>query len=297
MSSQQRTRSGPTQRARVNGTDLEYVVQGSGEPVVLIHGALIAEAYAPLCAEPALADRYQLVRYHRRGYAGSARAPAPFGIAQQAADCLALLRHLGLERAHVVGHSSAGPMALQLALDAPEAVHTLVLLEAALLDVPSGALIPAAVGPAIERYQAGEKDAATDGFLRWAVGPGYRAHLDRLIPGAFAQAVADADTWFAVELPSLQEWRFTQADAARISQPVLAVLGAESGADWPGWPEVHERVQAWLPQTEPFVLAGANHALQEVDPRGIAAALAAFFADHPIPAPAEAPAPAPAGAR
>ena len=36
--------------ARVNGAELEYVVQGTGEPVVLIHGALIAEAYAPLCA-------------------------------------------------------------------------------------------------------------------------------------------------------------------------------------------------------------------------------------------------------
>ena len=194
MPSQQRTRSQPMQRARVNGTDLEYVVQGTGEPVVLIHGALIADAYAPLCAEPALAAGFQLVRYHRRGYAGSARAAAPFGIAQQAADCLALLRYLGIARAHVVGHSSAGTIALQLALDAPEAVHSLVLLEAALLDVPSGALIPDAVGPSIERYQAGDTEGATDGFVRWACGPGYRTHLDRLIPGGFEQAVADADT-------------------------------------------------------------------------------------------------------
>src|SRR5262249_10951563 len=100
MPSQQRTRSRPMQRARVNGTDLEYVVQGTGGPVVLVHGALIAEAYAPLCAEPALAAGYQLVRNHRRGYAASARAAAPFGIAQRAADCLALLRYLGLARAH-----------------------------------------------------------------------------------------------------------------------------------------------------------------------------------------------------
>ena len=67
--------------------------------------------------------------------------------------------------------------------------------------------------------------------MRWACGPGYRTHLDRLIPGGFEQAVADADTWFAVELPSLQEWRFTQADATRITQPVLAVLGSESAKD------------------------------------------------------------------
>ena len=96
------------QRARVDGAVLEYEVIGAGEPVVLIHGACIAEAYAPLCAEPALTTHYRLVRYHRRGYAGSCPVKAPFSVAQQAADCRALLRHLGIERAHVVGHSSGG---------------------------------------------------------------------------------------------------------------------------------------------------------------------------------------------
>ena len=75
------------QRARVDGAELEFEVTGAGEPVLLIHGALIAEAYAPLCAEPALNSRYQLVRYHRRGYAGSSPVRAPFSIGQQAADC------------------------------------------------------------------------------------------------------------------------------------------------------------------------------------------------------------------
>ena len=165
---------------------------------MLIHGALIAEAYAPLCAEPAVAARYRLVRYHRRGYAGSSPVPAPFSIAQQAADCRALLRGLGIERAHVVGHSSGGAIALQLALDAPEVVHSLVLLEPALLDVPSGPLFAEALGPALQLYQAGDTEGAADAFLRVAIGPAYRSFLDALIPGAYAQAVADADTFFAV---------------------------------------------------------------------------------------------------
>jgi pimeloyl-ACP methyl ester carboxylesterase len=289
MQTQISTRSPAMPRATVDGdgTELEFEVLGTatGGPVVLIHGALLATAYAPLCAEPALATHDRLIRYHRRGYAGSSHPSGPTSIARQAADCRALLAHLGVRRAHVVGHSSGGAIALQLALDAPEVVHSLVLLEPALLDVPSGALLEGAVGPSLRLYEAGEQEAATDSFLRWAVGPAYRDFLDRLFPGGYAQAVADADTWFAGELPALQAWRFTREDAGRITQPVLSVLGAESAKDWPGWPEAHARVQEWLPQSEPFVLPGANHALQEMDPRGIAQALSVFFALHPVPVP------------
>jgi pimeloyl-ACP methyl ester carboxylesterase len=258
--------SKPMERARVDGGELEFEVTGTGDPVLLIHGAWIAEAYAPLCAEPAVNRRYRLVRYHRRGYAGSSPVSAPFSLAEQAADCRALLRHLGIERAHVVGHSSGGNIALRLALDAPEVVHSLVLLEPGLPDVPSGALFTEALGPMLKQYGAGDKEGAADSFLRWAIGPDYRTWLDRLIPGAYQQLVADADTVIGVELPSLQEWRFTREDARRITQPVFGVLGAESASSWPGWNEVQERLREWLPQTEPFVLAGANHALQERDP-------------------------------
>jgi pimeloyl-ACP methyl ester carboxylesterase len=277
--------SKPMQRARVDGAELEFEITGTGEPVLLIHGAFIAEAYAPLCAEPALNSRYRLVRHHRRGYAGSSPVRAPFSLGQQAADCRALLEHLGIDRAHVVGHSSGGVIALQLALDAPQVVHSLILLEPGLLDVPSGALLAQTFEPVLEQYGTGDKEGAADNFLRWAIGPDYRTWLDRLIPGAFQQLVADAGTFFDVELPSVLEWRFTREDARRITQPVLGVLGAESALFWPGWNEVQERLREWLPQTEPFVLAGANHALEERDPRGVADAMAPFLAGHPMPVP------------
>ena len=269
------------QRARIDRAELEFEVTGTGEPVLLIHGAFIAEAYAPLCGEPALSG-YRLVRYHRRGYAASSPVTAPFSIGQQAADCRALLEQLGIECAHVVGHSSGGAIALQLALDAPQVVHSLILLEPGLLDVPSGALLPQVLEPMLAQYGAGDKEGAADNFLRWAIGLEYRAWLDRLIPRAFEQSVDDADTFFGVELPSMQEWRFTREDARRITQPVLGVLGAESASIWPGWNEDQERLREWLPQTEPFVVAGANHALEVRDPRGVADAMAPFLARHPM---------------
>jgi pimeloyl-ACP methyl ester carboxylesterase len=273
------------QQLSVDGGVLEYEVVGTGEPVVLIHGALLAEAYAPLCAEPSLTTHSRLVRYHRRGYAGSSRVAPPFSIAQQAADCLAVLRHLGIEQAHVVGHSSGGTMALRLALDAPQLVHSLTLLEPALMDVPSGEQLGEAFGPVLQRYGAGDKEGAVDSFVQWAIGPDYRTWLDRMIPGGYDQMVADADTWFGVEFPSLQEWFLTREEARRITQPVLGIFGSESASIWPGWAEVQERLREWVPQTDLFVLAGANHALQEKDPHGVAEAMAQFLARHPMPTP------------
>lgn len=270
-------------RAQIAGRELEYEVRGSGDPVVLVHGALVADAFAPLLAEPVLTERHQLILYHRRDYAGSTHSKSPLSIAEQAADCRALMQQLGITRAHVVGHSYGGAIALQLALDAPEAVHSLVLLEPALLIVPSVQLFMDAMGPVFQMYEAGNKAGAVDGFLKAVVGPEYRSVLDREVPGGFAQAVVDADTFFGMELAALQQWTFTQADAGRITQPVLGVLGGDSHALWPGWAEIHQLVQAWLPQTEPFVLKGATHGLQMMDPKRMAERMTAFFASHPLP--------------
>jgi pimeloyl-ACP methyl ester carboxylesterase len=237
----------------------------------------------PLLAEPALTEQYRLLLYHRRGFAGSTHAEDPLSIAQQAADCHALMQQLGVPRAHVVGHSYGGVIALQLALDAPDAVHSLALLEPALFMVPSAPQFMDAMGPVLQMYEAGNKTGAVDCFLQTVVGAEYRSVLDRMLPGGFAQAVADADTFFRMELPALEQWSFTPAEAGRITQPVLAVLGADSHTLWPGWVEGHHLVQTWLPQVEAFVLKGATHGLQIMDPTGMAEGLAGFFARHPLP--------------
>ena len=96
------------QPVQLNGAELEYEVVGSGEPLLLIDGGLIADALFPLLAEPRISGSYLLISYHRRGYAGSSLATAPFTIGQQAADARALLRHLDIPRAHVAGHSYGG---------------------------------------------------------------------------------------------------------------------------------------------------------------------------------------------
>jgi pimeloyl-ACP methyl ester carboxylesterase len=267
----------------VHGATLEYAVVGTGEPVVFLHGAFVADAFQPLLSEPSLAGRYLLITYHRRGYAGSRRPAGPTSIAEQATDCRSLLAHLDVEQAHVVGHSFGGCVALQLALDAPAVVHSLALLEPGLMIGASGQTYRAALARGEQRFSEADPAVVVDEFLR-ARAPGYRERLDRLVPGAFAQAVADADTWFTIELPAQLAWHFDTAEARQIAQPALSVLGGESAVLWDRFGEAHRWMLDWLPHAEGLVLPGATHFPQIECPRALAQGLAAFFARHPLPA-------------
>src|SRR3979411_1263225 len=113
----------------LGAAQLEVEEHGSGELVLLIPAALLADWFSPLLAQSNLRERYRLVSYHRVGFAGSSRATPSLSIADQASHARLLLEHLGISRAHVVGHSSGGSIALQLALDAPDLVQSLALLE------------------------------------------------------------------------------------------------------------------------------------------------------------------------
>jgi 3-oxoadipate enol-lactonase len=227
--------------------------------------------------QPALSG-HRLIRYHRAGYAGSTKVAGRLAIAEQADQCRLLLRHLGVERAHVVGHSSSANMALQLALDHPDAVRSLALLETALLAVPSGPF----AAEAFARYRAGDMAGAVHRWLAGVCGPDYRSALDAAVPGAFDQAVADADTFFGQELPALREWGFGSEEAGRIGQPALLVLGERSDEATPTFRKRNELLLAWLPDAEPYVLPGATHLLHVQNPAGMAEGLARFFARHPV---------------
>ena len=268
-------------RAELDGITLEYEERGSGEPVVFIHGALMGDTYRPLLAEPVM-KTYRFIGYHRRGYDGSSPPGGALSVAGHAADCLALLRKLDALPAHVVGHSSGAVIALQLALDAPEAVRSLALLEPALLDVPSGAALFEALGPSVGVHEAGDKAGAVDSFLRAVCGKDYRRIVDTQIPGALDQAAADADAFFTSEFPAVGEWAFTREDAARITKPVLSVMGANTDAatGLPTYSEIHARVLEWFPNAKPFVLPQAAHLLQVENPHDMAEGLAAFLASN-----------------
>ena len=268
--------------AKVNGVALEYEAQGAGEPVLLIGTGPIADGFLPFFSRTELADGYRLIRYHQRGQAGSTHTAGPVGFAEHAADAAGLLDSLGVRRAHVAGHSTGGDIALQLAVDRPDLVQTLVLLEPALMGVPSAAAFFEQAGPALAAYGAGDREGAMAGFLSavcsldWAT---CRAAIDAHVPGGAARAMRDADTFFGSYLPALSAWRFGPEQAAAIAQPVLAVRGTDTARLFA---EGHELLRAWFPQVERCTVGGVAHLLHMQRPAPVAQGVAAILARHPM---------------
>lgn len=261
------------QKVDIGGFDLEVDDRGSGEAVLLVHGADVADTFVPMMGRPAL-DGYRRIRYHRRGY-GAVGPTGQVSIAQHAADCRALLDALGIGGAHIVGHSYGGCVALQLAADSPEHVLSLVLLEPSLLVEPSASAFRTALAPIYAQYLAGDAEAALAAF--WdVVGPGWR-QLDVGRPGFLDQAIAGARAMFDSDLPSLREWGFGPAHAAEVRQPVLYVLGGDT---LPLYRQNLAQLRDWLPQLQSVEVPGTNHLLPVQQPVQVAELVAGFVARH-----------------
>ena len=268
-------------RVSVNGVELEVAVEGSGETVVFIHGAGIADSFVPVAIDPAVRGRYRTVRYRRRGYGGSSPVQGTVAVAEHARDCRALLRELGVGQAHVVGQSYGGAVALQLTVDAPEIVATLALFEPALLAVPSGPSFFEQVAPVFQMYERGDRVGAVDAFMTAIGDSNWRRNVERTVPGGVEQVEKDAATMFESDLPSLGTWEFTAEQAATIRQPVLYVIGSRS---LPVIREGRDLLRSWLVRMEDAVLDDATHFQQMEQPAAAAAALADFLTRHPTTA-------------
>jgi pimeloyl-ACP methyl ester carboxylesterase len=113
--------------AVINKIRMHYEVAGHGDPVLLISG-LSAPAANWVLQVRALEERYQVITFDNRGVGETDLPPEQvYTTAQMADDAAALLRHLRVKRAHVVGASMGGTVAQELALRQPRLVRSLVL--------------------------------------------------------------------------------------------------------------------------------------------------------------------------
>jgi 3-oxoadipate enol-lactonase len=113
-------------QAQLGELDLHYVERGAGPALLLVPGIpAIASDWASLAER--LSGSRRVIAYDNRGSGGSTVTPAPYTCGQLAADAVALLDELDVERADVFGMSLGGMIAQELTLGWPERVNRLVL--------------------------------------------------------------------------------------------------------------------------------------------------------------------------
>lgn len=112
--------------ADVNGLHLYYETHGGGRPLVLLHGGLgTGQMFGPILA--AFADR-QVITVDLQGHGRTADIDRPLDVRLMAGDVAALIEHLGLDHADVIGYSLGGGVAFWTAVQRPDLVGRLVIV-------------------------------------------------------------------------------------------------------------------------------------------------------------------------
>lgn len=269
---------------RIGGLVVETA--GTGDAVLLLmHGAITFDSCRPLLHEPALSRRFRIIHYYRRGYGGSdANDPENAGMEDLAREAADVLDGLGVPRAHVLGHSIGALIALQLAMDRPDMVESLILLEPTFVSRPElGAAFQQVLGPVVEAYTSGSPELAADRMLQVIDGPSYRARLDAAFGPGWLDRASDAlDMYFRSDLPAALGWTLTPGRASSIRQPALIVVGEHTREEFAA---VAEDVTRWLPAATAVVIPGATHNVAACQPEATAAAIVAFMPAIGRPAP------------
>lgn len=117
---------------KVNGLEVAYRFDGPEDGhVILMANSLMSDSSMWDWNVPALADRYRVLRYDKRGHGGSQTTPGSYSIAQLADDAVALLDALKIDQVHFIGLSMGGMIGQQLGARYPERVHSLSLCDTA----------------------------------------------------------------------------------------------------------------------------------------------------------------------
>jgi pimeloyl-ACP methyl ester carboxylesterase len=119
----------------VNGIRLAFERRGKGTPLVLLHGYPL-DHHLWDAVVPLLEDTFDLILPDLRGFGGSSTVDSFYAMEDYASDIAALLDHLGIQKAAVVGHSMGGYVALAFARLYPERVTGLGLVSSQVLADP-----------------------------------------------------------------------------------------------------------------------------------------------------------------
>lgn len=244
---------------RSNGTDLHYESYGHGSAILGIHGTP-SSALLWHDAAVELGLRGRCVIYDRRGFGRSAR-PQPFDsvdLSEHVEDAEALLDALSASPAVVIGRSTGGLIALELARRHPERVRALALLEPALCTLdPDAAAWAVRLREKVLEAEARRPGLAGEAVIREALGDQGWDSLSRELRELFTAAgpaVLAEIRGRGLDL-SEEPLELTHEGLAAMSQPTLLVSAEDS-------PEVlrriNDRLAEALPRAESALVQGGH---------------------------------------
>jgi pimeloyl-ACP methyl ester carboxylesterase len=209
--------------ATLNGTRVHYERSGRGYPVLFIHAGIAdSRMWEPQAA--AFADRFDMIRPDLRGFGDTELPPGPYSGID---DMVALLDHLKVERAHVVGCSMGGSLAIDLALEHPLRVEKLVLIAAGVSGLNAGAADAALFTEIEEADKAGDMDAVNRAEVRlWVDGPRRR---EGSAPATVRALVLDMNgrslhtDWSSAERQPIDPSAISRL--GEITSPTLVIVG------------------------------------------------------------------------
>lgn len=260
--------------APVNGLDMYYEIHGTGEPLILLHGAYMTiGTMGPLVS--GLAETRRVIAVELQGHGHTADIDRPITYEQMADDTAALLRHLGIDQADVFGYSMGGGVALQLAIRHPGLVRKLVSASASYTsDGMQPGLHEMVLSITPEMFSGSPIKAA---YLEVAPNPGdfprLVEKLKRLDMTPFAWPAEDIRR---IEAPTLIV--VGDSDAIRLEHAVemFRLLGGGAMGDLAGLPKSQLVV---LPGTAHFVPPGSG----VLDRAEWLLAMVLEFLDAPLP--------------
>jgi non-heme chloroperoxidase len=256
------------------GVELHYVERGKGDPVILVHGGMADYSMWTSQIGP-LAGSYRVIAYSRRYNSPNTNAVQPnYSPVVDAEDLAALIGKLGLARAHIVGSSLGGRVALFLAARHPDLVRSLVLQEAPIQfagDPPNEGKVQndRAMRLALER---GDREAAVQRILDTVSGG----------QAKFRELPTDRQRWMLRNFEEMEAYLRNPAEpelerdaVRRIAVPTLLLAGERSPTLWR---PIEDELLRLLPGGRRVVIRGAAHGMFRTHADQTNAAILQFLA-------------------
>jgi 3-oxoadipate enol-lactonase len=257
---------------RVNGVVLHHEVRGRVDAPALVFANSLGTDFRIWDAMlDALGDRYRVVLYDKRGHGLSEATPAPYSMADHVDDLAALLDHLGVVKAAIVGLSVGGLIAQGLAAKRPELVSALVLMDTA-HRIGTDEMWNARIDTVTTKGIGAMADAILE---RWFT-PAYRSPDNADFVGYAAMLTRTTVDGYAGTCAALRDADLTESTRA-LKLPALCIVGDQDGSTPPDL----VRSTANLIEGAKFeIVAGAGHLPCIEKPAETAKLIADFLNDN-----------------